>query len=268
MKLLFPTVLATSVYSLEFSDSRLSHVTRLINKFDTEAKNYQANHPELAVSATKKLGDADDTENLDTINPRANPQGRFLAKKDLVKLQDYGCWCYFEEEKGKGKPVDVFDQACKTLQDGYECIRIDAENNNLQCDIWSTEYNSSTGAGGLDGMTMQQLQKECDAANGENTCESWICRVEGWFIQNIVLAYFRDFQQPDAKFNRGNGFNPDAMCEIKPGPASEKACCGEYPTRFPFKTQGGLRGCCQSRTYNSDMHQCCKDGTVKPVCDL
>ena len=45
-------------------------------------------------------------------------------------------------------------------------------------------------------------------------------------------------------------------------------CCGSYPNRFEFLTQGGARSCCGSVTYNSNQHDCC-NGSVKDfgTCD-
>ena len=39
----------------------------------------------------------------------------------LSDVNQYGCWCYFDEMHGMGrsKPVDELDQACKTLHNGY-----------------------------------------------------------------------------------------------------------------------------------------------------
>lgn len=218
----------------------------------------------LVTDVVNNAGSNDDTTDEDT----NNASGRFISKNDMAMLQGYGCWCYFEEERGRGKPVDIFDESCKTLQDGYECIRRDAEEQNIECNVWDTEYNSAVGFGGLKDMTMGQLRDECDNSNGIDTCESWICRVEGWFTQNIIRHYFKNFQAPQDQYSHSRGgFNPDTMCIITPGPASEKSCCGEYPVRFPYKTQGGSRGCCINKTYNADVNNCCSDGSTKPVCD-
>ena len=46
-------------------------------------------------------------------------------------------------------------------------------------------------------------------------------------------------------------------------------CCGSYPNRFEFLTQGGARSCCGSVTYNPNQHDCC-NGEVKDLgtCDI
>ena len=39
-------------------------------------------------------------------------------------------------------------------------------------------------------------------------------------------------------------------------------CCGTYPNRFEFRTQGGSRSCCSEVTYNPYQHDCC-NGSLK-----
>lgn len=192
---------------------------------------------------------------------------RALKKTDLAVLQGYGCWCYFEEERGKGQPVDDYDSQCKVLQDGYECLRLDAEKENKPCDIWTTDYISAVGFGGISSMNLETLSAECDSSNGVDTCQSRLCRVEGWFVQNIILLMFQKFTIPNPSLQHQNMlFDVSTECQIKPGVQSEKECCGQYPIRWPFKTQGGDRKCCQGRTYNAALNQCCADGSTKPVC--
>ena len=40
------------------------------------------------------------------------------------QLDEYGCWCYFYDNvgRGKGTPVDEIDGFCKQLQQGYSRI--------------------------------------------------------------------------------------------------------------------------------------------------
>lgn len=192
---------------------------------------------------------------------------RALKKTDLAVLQGYGCWCYFEEERGKGQPVDNYDSQCKVLQDGYECLRLDAEKEQIACDIWTTDYIAAVGFGGLSSMSLERLKEECDTSNGIDTCQSRLCRVEGWFVQNILLLMFQKFEIPNPSFQHQSGqFDPTSECVVRPGIQSEKECCGEYPIRWPFKTQGGDRKCCQGRTFNAAINQCCLDGSTRPVC--
>lgn len=204
-----------------------------------------------------------------TDNNYDQPQGpglRALKKTDFASLQKYGCWCYFEEERGKGTPVDDFDAQCKELQDGYECIRLDSDESGDECDIWTTPYNSASGNGGLSSSTLERLNIECDASNIGNACAARICRVEGWFVQNVLkIAFSRGIQVDDQFSHDRGGFDAQNVCTIIPGMFSDKECCGEYPKRRPFKNQGGARQCCNGATYNALINKCCSDGSIKNI---
>ena len=85
-----------------------------------------------------------------------------LTTVDLSIIQDYGCYCNFDDngendnfrEKAKGRPLDDVDRFCKTLHDGYTCAQVDANNNQEEeenenpetsspCKPWQTTYNSA-----------------------------------------------------------------------------------------------------------------------------
>ena len=38
---------------------------------------------------------------------------------------------------------------------------------------------------------------------------------------------------------------------------SRRKCCGSYPTRFKFSTEGDSRACCEDVTYNQFQQDCC-----------
>merc|ERR1711884_417708 len=57
----------------------------------------------------------------------------------INSMNEYGCWCYFNDDHGRGKgtPVDAIDEMCKTLHDGYECAMRDAEEEGTTCPMGS-----------------------------------------------------------------------------------------------------------------------------------
>merc|ERR1712079_465815 len=57
-------------------------------------------------------------------------------------MNEYGCWCYFYDDHGRGKgtPVDAIDEMCKTLHEGYECAMRDAEDEGSTCVPWEVDY--------------------------------------------------------------------------------------------------------------------------------
>merc|ERR1711981_52483 len=72
------------------------------------------------------------------------------AMADAVnQLDEYGCWCYFYDNvgRGKGQPIDEVDGFCKTLNEGYECAIRDSEEEGISCTPWEVAYVSGTGSG-------------------------------------------------------------------------------------------------------------------------
>merc|ERR1712168_1604572 len=60
----------------------------------------------------------------------------------IPNLDEYGCWCYFYDNvgRGKGNPVDEVDAMCKTLGEGYECAMRDSEDEGSDCTPWEVAY--------------------------------------------------------------------------------------------------------------------------------
>merc|ERR1712071_407053 len=181
-------------------------------------------------------------------------------------LDEYGCWCYFYDNvgRGKGTPVDEIDGFCKTLGDGYQCAIIDSEAAGESCVPWEVVYSPGTGAG-------VNLRDSCIALN-DNKCARYGCAVEGQFVDSL-FAFLLSGSQIDYNTYGHNAGGFDAShnegCPVKAGikgVSGEKACCGAYPYRFPFKTLDGDRACCGARTYNTQLLNCCSNGQVKANC--
>jgi len=186
-------------------------------------------------------------------------------------MNEMGCWCYFGDDHGRGKgpAIDELDNICKTLSDGYDCAIIDHEEENnkrshTDCVPWEVEYNSGLGGTNL------ELAEACYNSNPKNNCAARACIVEGNFVAQLTM-YFISGGSVRLENKHENGFDPNNMCQGKKGINSkEKSCCGKYPNRFPFKTLGGERSCCGSRTYNTMALECCdaEVGLVKTSCSL
>merc|ERR1712203_311703 len=67
--------------------------------------------------------------------------------KTIRSINEYGCWCYFGNDhgRGKGQPQDAIDEMCKVLADGYDCAMRDAEDEGTTCVPWEVEYVSAIG---------------------------------------------------------------------------------------------------------------------------
>merc|ERR1711981_151725 len=192
-------------------------------------------------------------------------QGNIVSA--IARLDEYGCWCYFYDNvgRGKGTPVDEIDGFCKTLADGYQCAMIDGEAENDQCVPWEKEYEAGTGAG-RDRFTT------CATANPGDNCAIRACSVEGIFVDNLFAFLISGVAIPYETYGHNDtDFDPatDAGCPVKkgyPNVSGQKECCGAYPNRFPYKTLDGARACCGSRTYNTELLNCCGSGQVIANC--
>merc|ERR1712117_333832 len=94
----------------------------------------------------------------------------------VERLDEYGCWCYFYDNvgRGKGTPVDEIDGFCKTLADGYQCAMIDGENEGESCVPWEVAYQPGSGQG-------PERFQTCQDANAGNACAARACSVKGVF---------------------------------------------------------------------------------------
>ena len=145
---------------------------------------------------------------------------RALQQANMGLINEYGCWCYFEEGifSAKGTPVDEIDEICKKLIHGYECIMMEYD-----CTPWEIGYESAVGSGfSPHGLNVDNLRAECAALNGGSTgCEYATCTVEGWFVMNW-LRYAMFGGTIDYSMRHAEGFDPEANCH-GPGIGTTKA---------------------------------------------
>lgn len=212
---------------------------------------------------------------------------RALQQDEMGILNNYGCWCYFEENhgKGRGKPRDELDKYCKQLQQGYTCIIMDQEAAGDPCVPWEIPYNSSSGIAGILPMIddIANLEKECNEKNEENSCARKTCKVETMFLVNFYRFTFAggingSGQVYNMELRHDNPFGDnfvsnDITCPIHHPQGvgdTDEACCGEYPFRVPYHHKVGLRECCDQNNiqtiFLSAMFDCCPDGSISYSC--
>lgn len=208
----------------------------------------------FGVSADYNQMQADFQANIDLMPPNT----RALLKTDMGLLDQYGCWCYFQNDHGKGKskPVNEIDEFCQVLHHGYSCIIKDTDAMGAKCTPWEIPYNSAISTGIVTGITMENLKTECNVQNPNDTCESWTCMVENWFVIQF-LKYSLNGGTIATEFQHSEGFTPADSCWTDGPNGYEKACCGAYPERFPFTLRNGERACCVDKTYNTEYYSCC-----------
>jgi len=184
--------------------------------------------------------------------------------QQIEMLNNYGCWCYFYDNHGpgRGEPQDEIDRACKALHHGYECMIIDGQEEGESCgQPWDVSYERVIPTG----KTFEEVMEEC-RTNNNGKCEQRACMIETKFIQEISDLYWWREIEPKPELHHSNGFDPNVSCIPPQGlPPSPVNCCGDYPSRFAYKTLNGDRGCCNGRTYMTLFNQCC-EGEVKDQC--
>lgn len=186
-------------------------------------------------------------------------------------IDGYGCWCYFENDhgKGRGQPQNDMDAICKVLHDGYECILQDADAvGEAGCIPWAIPYNSATGLGQIPGSETAEeaLRSACVQANMGDNCQARACAVENYFVVKVFEAFLQGVQLDTSLKHSLGTFDPEAVCPVNnPIQVTDntKLCCGAYPIRYPFKPNGGERDCCGQKTFLTTFSKCCPDLTVQ-----
>jgi len=201
--------------------------------------------------------------------------GSSWAGQMIENIDEYGCWCYFQEDHGKGRgpPANEVDAQCKKLHDGYTCIILDAEAEGDECTPWDVPYNSGTGLGLVaddpeNNNNANALRKSCARANRFDDCAQRSCIVESFFVMQLFRQFLDGVKfDMSLKHSLGNWDRIDD-CPVNQGIDAEKECCGTYPHRFPFKlaTLYGARACCGELTYNPDVMECCAGNVIKMTC--
>lgn len=186
-----------------------------------------------------------------------------VRQLNLDEIDGYGCWCYFNEDVGRGRshPIDEVDALCRLLAQGYECAMLDTENDTgAVCEPWTHTYDSGMSIAAAETF---DIVGDCETRNPGDLCAQRSCMVESYFLLNMVQLVFSTLSTGDSvvdndlKHREPFEFSVDANCPILKANPSEKGCCGEYPDRFAYRSNGGNRGCCGSSTFNTRKFKCC-----------
>lgn len=66
--------------------------------------------------------------------------------------------------------------------------------------------------------------------------------------------------------HKGSNFEEGGICiknskhnNNKPANKKNDKCCGEYPARFPFRSDANSRKCCRNKTYLVNSLKCCEN---------
>jgi len=185
-------------------------------------------------------------------------------------LQEYGCWCFFDDlhGMGKGEPQDGYDTACMHYHHGVECAKMEFLNEaaNGECDpatVYGYVVKSMP-----DVVNPKNMIYDCETHNTDS-CLKATCYLETYFVKLLLAEDLVEEKSPryyDYKLN----FDSDTCLNSKGAREHEKFCCGAYSanSRRPVNRylDDGDKECCNAsdgtfKTYDASMKQCC-DGDV------
>jgi len=174
----------------------------------------------------------------------------FAGTIDAAEVLASGCWCHLDQLNKIGSASDKIDSHCKNWSRCHECIGIDSS----QCDANEQSYNVD--------ISSNFQTFACSSSN--SGCQMNACQCDVHLI-NQIFVDLNSWNHQNAILN---GFSlvdnclPKAHHGLNQSPLS---CCGDYPTRFPYRTKNGKRGCCSGKTYDTTVLSCCLDGEMRPI---
>jgi len=181
----------------------------------------------------------------------------------LAQIDNYGCWCFFQENhgSGKGSPLDEADRICKALHHGYDCAILDVlDASGDECIPWEVDYNAGTSFG-IDG-----IKDSCETLNPDSLCAQFACMVEGVFVVKMIQTFITFGAINPANLPQ-NGFDFRSSCIVDGGTdnkTDDRECCGLLPFRYPYKPID--RECCGPATFDPSLQDCCADNIPRFSC--
>ena len=228
-----------------------------------------------------------------TNNPAVSDDDRKIMELFTISsVANYGCWCRFNMYKPyKGPAQDIVDQACEQFHKNYDCLHVDYSTNDpfFRCGM-DTPYTDVMISIQDPFDVNTDYDTECAAANADS-CAAQACHVDAVFVREIV-NYLKD-NTLNMTLSGWYGFDgsacrgaaaaigttgapiaattgaPGAATTLASGttatPSPTIACCNDYPNRYPYKLNNGNRACCVDTTYNTNVLECCANGSLNVV---
>lgn len=164
--------------------------------------------------------------NADLLNfhrhfPNATDRASLTQYSSLMSaLNGYGCWCYLGQHNvgEKGKPRDYFDDQCKLLHKGYDCIIME----DPTCEPWTIDYAGSTEP------DVDKLITNCALLNPGDSCKENACIVEGWFFSQYTELLSSTAGALGNYHHVDDSFDTSVCPQGLPGPGGDRECCGDY----------------------------------------
>jgi len=217
-------------------------------------------------------------KNLKLLVLHLQPEHRFL------RYCHYGCYCLTDPlytltpPPNHGKPRDPIDAACKVQHQCYECAKMDHPSRSCTADRVQYSYVLTRDETDVNNHWKKSIECTDDPMSKKRPGQispKWSCRRSMCECDKRLAEQLREnFDQWSDEYSTALGdFDPTNECVVEEGKGNggvkgEPECCGDQfgGSRFPFNNRDGNRGCCGSKTYDTQMFACCADKTVLGSC--
>lgn len=126
------------------------------------------------------------TKGLTELQKLIGEDDRSIMDISFKNLNNYGCWCYFDDDVGNGKglPRDEIDEFCRDLHRSYECAVAEISG----CIPWAvTTITAEALVKALGGIlpACQAVITEAIAGAGNVPCSVAACAAETKFVSSV-----------------------------------------------------------------------------------
>jgi len=166
---------------------------------------------------------------------------------DFSQVWQYGCFGQMRPAKhGRGDPIDKIDELYQRHQICQACVQNDYEIQKKSKLDYSFCYD------------LKQQKFLCPKDPKRNTATQWAqCECDARLANDLAES-----TKKGAQFRKEVSFEIDCPeKERSLSLAQSSQCCGEYPNRFMFHSDG-RRECCASKLFNSGSSKCCNRSII------
>ena len=181
---------------------------------------------------------------------------------------NYGCWCrvknnYMDPLVATGvagsKPVDLYDEGCKTHAMNMKCIVLDAAYENIECDPYTTDYDATVTTKSVETDFIWSKNPlynhyahtfECTQTLEEDWCKRRVCINDLALLAEATGLYYHNIMPNYNEYDNWDN-SLDAQCINQNANNGRVAmdttglkCCGDYPYRTFYDPLDKETQCC------------------------
>ena len=181
------------------------------------------------------------------------------------KFFNYGCSCFknldlsdrdiYNLKIESGLPVDNIDASCNRANRCRSCSFKDFNN---ECHAYRNYLYTTSYENNVPGMRCLD-----DPTNGPvSQCRRAQCECDLEFFKNIA-AFYNEYNLSNSPvYGNFDSYQCQSSCkDSTDGCISADRCCGKYPERDPYHSDGNKQ-CCKFTPFFKDTHKCCGENVV------